>query len=701
MKALRRRCMGKRAQQRFAAYNATLAADYAETLAAHDASEKLQAFIGRDVADDVLEAAKSGAALTPDDLAAAADATAAINEAAAWAADLLADSPLPTTSLLAAAPATRAFDSDAFVRDERGGMTTVLAATPALAEARSAVAKAQTKLAAAVATERAAHDGLFELAKDRFVVPVKSATPPKALGRQRGLSRSGRSSYVEPHGCAAAADAVDEALAALVTAEQVRLAELTTQLAKTADPLKVALDAVAAWDAARARALCGFDDLSGVVPAAGEGLDLVGARDPTLLLDATIDDVVPIDVVAVKGGAVVVSGPNGGGKTSLLRTVGLAAILTRLGVPVPATRAVVPPYQCVLADVDDAARAAFPQRSTYEARCSTLAAALEADDVLALLDELGGATDVAEGAAVATAALDALCANGATTVCATHVAALKALPARDPRYVSLAFRVDEAGRPTFSPRPGAPGKADALAAAARSGLPDAVVRRAEELLVAETPAAPADANADALWSALDAARAAAADATQAAADERSKLCEERAALRAAVADATERASRRARMAATRLEKREAKLEGMFRELSKWEHDAKRIVGATLDAARLENKAARPDAVAAVLASFGLAAIRTGKDIKVGDDLLHVAAVDVELGTVRVLAGVVTAVDLDTVTLRLSDGTVLESIPRSSLAKWDVPYLADGTEVFSPAAAPSSSSARGRRHARYG
>ena len=95
---------------------------------------------------------------------------------------------------------------------------------------------------------------------------------------------------------------------------------------------------------------------------------------------------------------------------------------------------------------------------------------------------------------------------------------------------------------------GAPGKADALAAAARSGLPDAVVRRAEELLVAETPAAPADANADALWSALDAARAEAANAARAAADEREQLSEERAALRAAVGEATERASRRARMA---------------------------------------------------------------------------------------------------------------------------------------------------------
>mgnify|MGYP002840702134 CR=1 FL=1 len=246
---------------------------------------------------------------------------------------------------------------------------------------------------------------------------------------------------------AAAADAVEEALSALETAETQRLAELTAQLSKTADPLRTALEAVAALDAARARALCGFDDLQGVVPESGACLDLVGARDPTLLLDAAVDSVVPIDVIAAKGGAVVVSGPNGGGKTSLLRTVGLAAILTRLGVPVPATRAAVPAYQCVLADVDGAARTAFPQRSTYEARCRTLAAALAADDVLALLDELGGATDVAEGAAVATAALDALCTNGATTVCATHVAALKALPARDSRYVSLAFRVDEAGRP--------------------------------------------------------------------------------------------------------------------------------------------------------------------------------------------------------------------------------------------------------------
>ena len=66
---------------------------------------------------------------------------------------------------------------------------------------------------------------------------------------------------------------------------------------------------------------------------------------------------------------------------------------------------------------------------------------------------------------------------------------------------------------------------------------------------------------------------------------------------------------------------------------------------------------------------------------------------------RVLAGVVAAVEPDIVTLRLSDGTVLERIPRSSLAKWDVPYLADGTEVIAPAAAPGVSSARGRRRAR--
>ena len=120
----------------------------------------------------------------------------------------------------------------------------------ALAEARHAVTKARARLAAAVSAERATHDGLFELEKDRFVVPVKSATPPKALGRKRGASRSGRSSYVEPHGCAAAADAVEAALSALETAETQRLAELTAQLAKTADPLRTALEAVAALDAA-------------------------------------------------------------------------------------------------------------------------------------------------------------------------------------------------------------------------------------------------------------------------------------------------------------------------------------------------------------------------------------------------------------------------------------------------------------------
>ena len=100
------------------------------------------------------------------------------------------------------------------------------------------------------------------------------------------------------------------------------------------------------------------------------------------------------------------------------------------------------------------------------------------------------------------------------------------------------------------------------------------------------------------------------------------------------------------------------------------------------------------------ALFSIFALAQPREYLVGDDLLHVAGVDVEAGTVRVLAGVVAAVEPDIVTLRLSDGTVLEKIPRSSLAKWDVPYLADGTEVLAPAAAPSVSSARGRRHARY-
>ena len=123
---------------------------------------------------------------------------------------------------------------------------------------------------------------------------------------------------------------------------------------------------------------------------------------------------------------------------------------------------------------------------------------------------------MAEGAAVATAALDALCDNGATTVCATHVAALKALPARDPRYVSLAFRVDEAGPPgvRFStawrsrksrrPRGGGALGPARRRRASRRGAP----RRRDA-------GGAADANADALWSALDAARAEAADAAQA------------------------------------------------------------------------------------------------------------------------------------------------------------------------------------------
>ncbi len=196
-------------------------------------------------------------------------------------------------------------------------------------------------------------------------------------------------------------------------------------------------------------------------------------------------DVVPSDLAVRSGKVLVVSGPNAGGKTVALKTLGLAALMLRAGLPVPAGEgSTVGLCSEVLTDVGDD-QSLEKNLSTFSAHVKNLVAILDAthEGSLVILDEVASGTDPREGEALATAILESLAARGGAVACTTHYEALKVLALADDRFenASVGFDLD-AMAPTFELLRGVPGASSALAVAKRFGVPDHLVDRAKSLL---------------------------------------------------------------------------------------------------------------------------------------------------------------------------------------------------------------------------
>lgn len=230
------------------------------------------------------------------------------------------------------------------------------------------------------------------------------------------------------------------------------------------------------------------------VPGVGDtpadaGLLLRSARHPLLLEEQRlghIEDVVPIDLrLGAEFDMLVVTGPNTGGKTLALKSAGVAALLTRLGLPVPFDEgSVVPLYGGVVADIGDE-QEIQQNLSTFSSHLARIRAGLERADasVLVLLDELGGGTDPAEGAALGEAILSMLLERGAPTLASTHLGKLKEFAFRNARVENASAEFDlETLRPRYRLLVGMPGESRALAIARRLGLPEEVLERASQRL---------------------------------------------------------------------------------------------------------------------------------------------------------------------------------------------------------------------------
>jgi DNA mismatch repair protein MutS2 len=331
------------------------------------------------------------------------------------------------------------------------------------------------------------------LRNDRFVIPVRAAERRHVQGVVHAASATGQTVFVEPFETIDLNNKIVQ-LAEDEAAEIARiLDELTGRLRGNLGALHFAVDAIAELDSVFSRARFAREFECTLPQFTGDAsLELKAARHPVLAdtLRAHGRKIVPI-TLALGGPSgetvLVISGPNTGGKTVALKTVGLAALAAQSGIPVAAETAQLPLVDRVLVDIGDEQSIAA-DLSTFSAHMLNVRAMLEAatPHSLVLVDELGTGTAPEEGAALAVALLDEFRARGCLTLATTHHNRLKTYASTTPGVLNAAVEFDEVNlRPTFRLMVGVPGGSSGIDIARRLGLPAHVIDRARAQLSPE------------------------------------------------------------------------------------------------------------------------------------------------------------------------------------------------------------------------
>jgi DNA mismatch repair protein MutS2 len=320
----------------------------------------------------------------------------------------------------------------------------------------------------------------------RYVIPVRAEAKGRVKGIVHDQSASGATLFIEPMGVVELNNTWIQATLDAAREEERILDELSRAVEARGASLHASLEALARADVWLARARLGMQQDAVRPTVSDDALELLSARHPLLGSGA-----VPIDLrLGERFGyrALVVTGPNTGGKTVSLKTIGLLALMHQAGLRLPAAEgARLPVFTRVMADIGDEQSIA-QSLSTFSSHLRNVVRFIGAagPEALVLLDEIGAGTDPTEGSALAMAVVDALLAAGATLAATTHYAELKTFAEEHPLVsnASVAFDVKTL-RPTYRLEIGLPGKSQAFAIAQRLGLPGPILADARSRLAAE------------------------------------------------------------------------------------------------------------------------------------------------------------------------------------------------------------------------
>ncbi|MBX3145497.1 MAG: Smr/MutS family protein [Gemmatimonadales bacterium] len=364
-------------------------------------------------------------------------------------------------------------------------------ASPALFRARREIHSARERLVKKLesilrsAEAQAVPQGAqVTIREDRYVIPVRRDARQRPEGIIHGESGSAGTLFIEPTAAIESGNALRSAIARAEQEELAVLRELTELVRPERHLVGAAHAMCVEGDDLLARVRYSHAVEASVPTVGSDAIDLRQARHPLLLARGL--EVVPFDLLLEPNErTLLISGPNAGGKTVLLKTTGLAMVLAQSGIapPVgPGTR--LPVIDGIFVDIGDHQSIAA-DLSTFSAHVVALRdiLATAGSDTLVLMDEIGSGTDPAEGGALAAATLRALTGRGVRTVVTTHLGALKSLASEVPGIVNGSLEFDaERLQPTFRFRKGIPGRSYGLAIARRLAIDSEVLAMADALV---------------------------------------------------------------------------------------------------------------------------------------------------------------------------------------------------------------------------
>ncbi|OGI03827.1 MAG: hypothetical protein A2Y25_07370 [Candidatus Melainabacteria bacterium GWF2_37_15] len=323
-------------------------------------------------------------------------------------------------------------------------------------------------------------DPVYTLRGDRYVIPVKVEHKAHVPGIVHDMSASGATVFIEPQSIVQLNNKLKE-IELQIEAEIRRiLAELSAKIAKYTYELALTLDLLTEIDFIFAKAKYSVS-IKAIEPEINTDkfISLKNVRHPVLL--KVLENVVPNDIEIGKNYQVmVITGPNTGGKTVILKTIGICTLMTKAGLHVPADEASIYPFLKVFADIGDE-QSITQSLSTFSGHIKNIVGILENTDenTLILLDEIGAGTDPIEGTVLAEAIMENIRDKGARAMVTTHFSELKALAYTHDGFYNASVEFDtESLSPTYKLIMGLPGKSNAIYIAQKLGLGEDVVEKA-------------------------------------------------------------------------------------------------------------------------------------------------------------------------------------------------------------------------------